>query len=147
MSDASKRRPEPADLEGILYRIADGESLRAACRALGLDPPSVHHWLDEDEGRRQQYARAREQRAEVLAEQALNLGMAAATGQQVNGRTIKPDGARVAIDAIKWATARMAPKTAPVQRVSHSFEDLTDEELDARIAAKLAGPDALDGEP
>jgi hypothetical protein len=141
---SQQRRPEPADLEELLCLVAEGISLRAACEKLGLHTPSTHTWLDNDDGRREQYARAREQRAEYLAEQALTIGMAAATGHVVNGRSIKPDGARVAIDAIKWAAARMAPKTAPVHRVAHSFETLSDEELDARIAAKLGAED--DGE-
>lgn len=143
----SKRRPEAADIPAVLEAISEGSSLRKACESLGLHTPSTHTFIDADEGLREQYARAREQRAEVLAEQALNLGMAAATGQTVNGKSIKPDGARVAIDAIKWATARMAPKTAPVTRVRHSFEELSDDELNARIAAMLDAEDAGDEEP
>lgn len=133
MPGANKRRPESGDLAPLLDLICEGKSLRSACEELGLHTPSTHTWLEADQGRSEQYARAREQRAEGLAEQALTLGMGAAAGK------VKPDGARVAIDAIKWATARMAPKTAPIQRVAHSFEDLTDDELNARIAAHLAG--------
>lgn len=118
--------------------IAEGGSLNASCKELGLDTPSTYHWLHDDDGRRQKYARTCEVRADYLQEQALTLGMGAAAGK------VKPDGARVAIDAIKWATARMAPKTAPVTRVRHSFEELSDEELDARIAAKLAADEDLD---
>lgn len=131
---AGKRRPEAADLEPLMNLVAEGKSLRGACQDLGLDPPSTHRWVTEDEARSQHYTRAKEQRAEVLAEQALTIGLAAATGQQVNGKSIKPDGARVAIDAIKWAAGRMSPKTAPIQRVAHSFEDMTPEERRARIA-------------
>lgn len=111
MSGAGKRRPSAEDIPAVLLLICEGKSLRASCADLGLDPPSTHTFIDSDEGLRQQYARAREQRAEVLAEEALTYGRAAAAGK------VKPDGARVAIDAIKWATARMAPKTAPVQRI------------------------------
>lgn len=140
-----KRRPVEEDLEDLLFRIAEGSSLRSACRELGLDPPSTHSWLDADDDRRQQYARAREQRAEFHAEQGLAIGYAAATGQEVeiNGEkvTIDAGGARVALDAIKWTTARMSPKTAPVQKVAinHTFNG-TDEELDARIE-QLLGDD------
>ncbi|WP_236627758.1 hypothetical protein, partial [Caulobacter sp. B11] len=66
-------------------------SLRKACRRLGLDPPSTHTWLEDDRDRRQQYARAREQRAEIYAEKGLTIGLAAATGK------LKADGARVAL--------------------------------------------------
>lgn len=144
-----KRRPTDDDLAPLLFRIAEGESLRAACREQGLDPPSTHTWLDQDEGRRQQYARARELRAEVHAENGLAIGYAAASGREIDVdgvvAKIDPTGARVALDAIKWATARMAPKTAPVQRHSHAFEHLTDDEIDGEIAALSAT--AYDEEP
>ena len=115
MSGAGKRRPSAEDIPAVLLLICEGKSLRASCADLGLDPPSTHTFIDSDEGIRQQYARAREQRAEVLAEEALTYGRAAAAGK------VKPDGARVAIDAIKWATARMAPKThGDRQQIEHT---------------------------
>ncbi len=143
-AEEGKRRPVDDDLAELLFLITEGKSLRAACRELGLDPPSTHVWLEADDSRRQQYARARELRGEFHAEQGLAIGYAAATGQKVeiNGEEVSVDaaGARVALDAIKWSTARMSPKTAPVQKVaiSHSFPG-TDEELDNRIGQLLEG--------
>ena len=134
-----KRRPEDADLPKVIRLVSEGKSLRAACRRLGLDPPSTHTWLDADDARRQQYALAKEQRAEVLAEKALKIGLDASKG------LVKADGARVALDAVKWASARMAPKTAPVTRIAHSFDDLTSEERRRRIAELKAELDADDG--
>lgn len=137
--EAAKRRPTPDDLPDLMFHIAEGKSLRAACRELGLDPPSTHTWLDNDEDRRQQYARAREQRAEFHAEQGLAIGLAAATGREIeiDGEMTSVDvaGARVALDAIKWSTARMSPKTAPAQKVAitHAFNG-TDEDLNERLA-------------
>ena len=135
MSGAGKRRPSAEDIPAVLLLICEGKSLRASCADLGLDPPSTHTFIDADEGLRQQYARAREQRAEVLAEEALTYGRAAAAGK------VKPDGARVAIDTIKWATARMAPKTAPVQRIdlTSRTRQMTDDEIAAEIAALEGG--------
>lgn len=142
---AGKRRPTPDDLEAIIYRVAEGLSLRATCAELGLDPPSTHTWLEEDDGRRQQYARAREMRAEVFQELAVELGLAAATGvtveHQGEARNIDPTGSRVALDAIKWAAARMAPKTAPVQRIdlTSRTRQMTDAEIEAELAALESG--------
>lgn len=132
--EAGKRRPVAEDLAAMMAIIGSGKSLRAACRELGIDPPAAHRWINEDEGRRQQYALAREERAETLQEDGLTVTKAAALGQQVNGHKIDPAGARVYLDALKWAAARMAPKTAPVQRVAHTFSHLSDEELAAEIA-------------
>ena len=124
-----------------MFHISEGQSLRSTCDKLGLDPPSTHTWLSEDEGRSQQYARAREMRAEHFQEQALALGLAAAMGRKVDGNKVDPSGARVALDAIKWATARMAPKTAPVQRIdlTSRTRQMTDAEIAEEIAALEGG--------
>lgn len=140
MTDARKRRPKPKDLEELLELMWDGNSLRAACERMGLHVPSTSDWLHED-ARSEQYARAREGRAEFLAEDALAVNRAAALGLKVGTHTVDPSGAKGYLDAAKWQTARMAPKTAPIERhaVSHEFGSLSEEDIDARIAAKLGG--------
>lgn len=131
----SKRRPEPSDIDDLMDIICNGKSLRKACEELGLDPPSTHRWLEGNEDRRQHYARAREMRADYFQEQALTLSLSAALGKKVGEHSVDPAGARVALDAIKWATARMAPKSEPTKKIAinHLFNG-TDEELDAAIA-------------
>lgn len=132
---ASQRRPTPEDIPAVLDKVAEGSSLRAACRALGLHAPSTHTAIDSDAGLREQYVRAREQRAETLQEEGLTVTKAAALGQEVNGQKVDASGARAYLEAIKWAAGRMAPKTAPVQRVQLEFGDLPDDEIADRIAA------------
>src|SRR5258708_8985832 len=97
--------------------IWEGNSLRTTCDKLGLHTPSTSDWLHEDHGRGEQYARAREGRAEFLQEDALTVTRAAALGEQVDDKRVDASGARGYLDGVKWATARMAPKTAPVQRI------------------------------
>ncbi len=140
---AGKRRPKEGDLEPILTLMWDGKSLRAACEELELDTPSVSKWIDDDlseNGRRQQFARACEGRAEYLQEDAITVNRAAALGVMVNNKKVDPSGAKGYLEAVKWSTARMAPKKAPVERmaVTHEFGAMSDEEIDARIEAKLA---------
>jgi hypothetical protein len=62
---------------------------------------------------------------------------AAALGIAVNGKKVDASGARGYGDMVKWATARMAPKTAPVERHEHHHEygEMTDDQIAARIAA------------
>lgn len=150
MTETTKARlPKPDDMPGIFEAIAEGKSLRAACRQAGLHCPSTHTYIANDAGLNEQYARAKEQRADVFAEESLAITKAAALGMAVDGRKVDANGARVYLDAIKWNAARMAPKTAPVTRFSHEFESLTDAELDARLAAleasvaQHADPDAV----
>lgn len=143
---AGQRRPKPEDIPPVLELVSQGKSLRAACRELGLGTPHVHRFIDSDPELRQQYARARELRAEHFQEEALSITKAAATGATFEEKTVDPVGVRVYLDAIKWASARMAPKTAPIERHSHSFEALSDDELDAKLkameATASAGADA-----
>lgn len=134
---AGKRRPKDEDLAPLLEHIWEGLSLRKACEKLGLHVPSTSDWLQTDDGRREQYARAREGRAEVLQEEGLTVTKAAALTQVVAGKKVDPSGARAYLDAIKWATARMAPKTAPVQRIDVTARTrrMTDDEIEAELLA------------
>lgn len=134
MEGAGQRRPTKEDLSPLLDMIWEGNSLRSACEKLGLHVPSTSTWLQSDEDRREQYVRAREGRAEALQEEGLTVTKAAAVGALVNGKKVDAAGARAYLDAIKWAAARMAPKTAPVQRVAVSYENMTSAERRARMA-------------
>ncbi|MFZ5669113.1 MAG: hypothetical protein ACOY4K_06440 [Pseudomonadota bacterium] len=140
--DKGQRRPIVEDVPRIMELIAEGKSLRAACAKLGLHAPSTHTFIDGDDGLREQYARAKEQRAEHYQEDVLTVTKAAALGLKVNGQKVDAAGARAYLEATKWATARMAPKSAPVQRVDVTgrVRQMTDAEIAAEIAALQADP-------
>jgi hypothetical protein len=137
-----QRRPDAVDLPELFELIGEGKSLRAACRELGLHAPSTHTFIHEDDGRREQYARAKVQRGEHYQEEGLTIGKAAALGLQVNGKKVDPAGARVYLDAIKWTVGRMDPKGEPVKRIdlTSRTRQMTDAEIAAEIAA-LEGSD------
>lgn len=154
MSEAAnkgQRRPTAEDVEPILEMIWAGKSLRKACEALGLHVPSTSDLMNSA-GCREQYARAREGRAEHLAEDALTITRAAALGLTVStgdaGQKTKVDasGARAYLDAAKWRIGQMVPKLAPMQRVEHSFDGLSDDELEDEIN-RLQGADESPAEP
>lgn len=138
---SGQRRPHDDDLQPVLEHIWEGLSLRKACAKLGLHVPSTSDWLHEDAGRREQYARAREGRAEYIAEDAQDMARAAALGQEHDSHKIADvGGVRAYLDAAKWNTARMAPKTAPATKIDLTSRTraLTDDELAAEIAAAEA---------
>ena len=151
MTDEPKgqRRPTEDDIPAVLAKISEGKALRAVCREMGLDAPSTSTMLNRTtEELRQRYAHARADRVEVMAEEVLTVARAAALGAEVNGKKVDAAGARVYIDTVKWLAGRMDPKGEPVRRVSHSFEGLTDDELNREIAAlqsELAELHAGDG--
>lgn len=135
---AGKRLPTPEDLPGLFEAMGAGSSVRAYCQEHGIDPSSMSKFVNSDEVY-PQYARAREERGETLAEQVLAIGRAAMMGEPINGKRIDHDGARMYIDGIKWRAGQMSPKTGDVKIIRHDFGDLSDEELAARIAARERG--------
>lgn len=87
----------------ICERVAEGESIRAICKDRAMPAMStVFKWLANDETFAEQYARAKEEQADRLFEQVLEIADGA-----------KPDTvsvARLQIDARKWMAGKLRPK-------------------------------------
>ncbi|KHS87078.1 hypothetical protein [Pectobacterium brasiliense] len=121
----------PEVAEDICKLLMQGDSLRSICKRPGMPHiATVMAWLHRHEEFNEQYARAREIQAELLAEDVMNIA-----------DTAIEDGAAVAkaklqVDARKWYTAKVAPRRYG-ERVQHdqkiTITDLTDEELDRRL--------------
>jgi hypothetical protein len=104
----------------ILNRIAEGESLRTICA--DEDMPSrvsVYRWLEADEALRDQYARAREEQADTLFDEILEIADDGRNdwmerngeedrGWRENGEAL--GRARLRIDARKWMAGKLRPK-------------------------------------
>lgn len=87
----------------ICRRLADGESLRTICKDVRMPSrESVRRWLNENSLFRGQYATARDQMVDALAEKALERAETA-TGENANAR-------RLYVDTVKWYTGKVAPK-------------------------------------
>lgn len=136
-SAPAQRRPQAEDLQPLLELIWEGKSLRKACAELGLHVPSTSDWLHDDEGRREQYERARVGRAEFISEDAFEMSRAAALGKQHDDCNVDPGGVRAYLDAAKWRVGQMAPKMAPRTQVDHTHRtaQMTDDEIAAEIEA------------
>ena len=136
----------PAELLGvqetICKRLALGESLRQICR--DEDFPhisSVQRWLGQDENFREQYARAREEQAEYLAEECLEIADSA-DPETANA-------ARLQVDTRKWFIGKTCkgkwgdrPAETHVTSVTNNNLILLDEsrliELQQRTQKQLA---------
>lgn len=76
-------------------------SLRDVCAMPGIPPEdTVYKWLGKHEEFSQMYARAREDRADLLAEEIV----------QICDEEEDPQKARVRMDARKWVAAKWNPK-------------------------------------
>lgn len=105
----------------ICGRIADGQSLRAICRAEDMPASStVFVWLQLHAAFTEQYARAREAQADALADDILEISDDARNDWME--REIKGGGtervvdqehigrSRLRVDARKWLASKLKPK-------------------------------------
>jgi hypothetical protein len=104
----------------ICERIASGESLRGICRELGT--PSQALVLKEvlkDDAFREQYTRARETQADVLADEIVQISDDGTNDWMVSNDPENPgyrfngehsSRSRLRVDARKWFASKVAPK-------------------------------------
>ena len=111
----------------ICERIALGESLRAICRDDAMPAMStVFKWLTEQPTFSEQYARAREEQAESMADEIVSIADNAEDAAK----------ARLQIDARKWVASKLKPKkygdkTTAELTIKRASEELGDDELAA----------------
>lgn len=92
--------------KAILEGMASGESTSAMCRKLGISVSYFFQWVNEDPILAEQYARAREIRADVYFEEMDQIGEDAVLAENA----IQVAGLRLKADNLKWKLARMSPK-------------------------------------
>ena len=102
-------RPRTVDRLAIVKQvcraISKGDSVKDACREVGIRPARLHEWTREDSVLASVYARAREQQAHSLAERAI------AVSREAYGRdTAGVQAARLEVDTLKWYVSKIAPK-------------------------------------
>jgi len=93
----------PELVANICERIANGETLRAICDEDGMPArKNVIAWLSLYPEFRNQYARAREDQADSLAEEIIVKAR--------NATSEDAQAVRVQVDALKWAAGKLKPK-------------------------------------
>ncbi len=104
----SKYSQELADK--ICGLVIEGKSIRSICEADGMpDSRTVFRWLSSNEDFCQQYARAKEDQTNTLAEEILEI----ADQYDIAKDYETPDlvqRAKLRIDTRKWLMSKMAPK-------------------------------------
>lgn len=134
----------------ICERISTGESLRSICKAADMpNIATVFRWLANNKSFSDQYARAREEQAEALADEIVQIADDGLNDTYVdengNQRTDQDVIARsrLRVEARKWVASKLKPKKyGDFQRTESSVEmrvtnasDLTDDELAAIATA------------
>lgn len=90
----------------IWEHVANGESLNSFCAARGFAYVTVLDWINADPVRSENYARAREERADAVFESLDEVSERAVTAETA----VEVAGLRLKADNIKWKLARMSPK-------------------------------------
>lgn len=142
-------------IEAMCAFIADGNSMREFCRVHNFSQGPVAVWLDDaaNPERAERYARAREARADKLAEDILQI-----SDDGLNDTYIDDDGkrrtdqdviarSRLRVDSRKWLASKMFPRKYADRQVLAGDPDaplnppakidlskLTDAELAAYVA-------------
>jgi hypothetical protein len=138
----------------ICDALADGQSLRSVCRDPEMPSQSaVFRWLaDPDRAAfREQYARAREAQADALFDEMLDIAddgsndwmkrnrQDGTTEDVLNSEHIQRSKLRV--DARKWMASKLNARVygdkLDLTSGNEPLRKLSDDDLDARIAAKL----------
>lgn len=129
--------------EEICIRIMCGDSLAEICRDDEMPAyRTVMRWLKDDLTFRQNYASAREDQGHADADAIADIAKRIIKGE------IDPAAGRAAIDALKWTAGKRQPKAyGDSQTLKHTgadggpvqFANMTEAEIDARLAAAIAG--------
>ena len=88
----------------LLDMVAKGELVKTACDKCGIGRTTLRHWLEADEPFRFAYARAREDQAHALAEEAI----AIADSEADTPEAVQRD--RLRVDTRKWLASKIAPR-------------------------------------
>lgn len=140
-----KFKESPDGIAELCEFIVSGESLASFAKKKDVAYNTVLHWINADATRVAHYAQAREDRADFVFDQLDQVSVKAQRAKT----TVQVNGLRLMSDNIKWKLARMSPKKYGEkieidQRTTYT--DLTDEQLDAKLAlierAKSAEPRA-----
>lgn len=93
-------------IDAICEYVSSGDSLRSWALKNGFSQRTVLDWIEKDEVRSAHYARARDERAELVFESLDDIGDQAVTAESA----VEVAGLRLKADNIKWKLARMNPK-------------------------------------
>lgn len=103
--------PELADT--ICARLSEGESLRSVCKDENMPSrQTVFNWMRTHKGFLDQYARAKQESADAMAEDILTIAEVTVEMVQENPEVAGPivQAQRLHVDAKKWLMSKMKPK-------------------------------------
>jgi terminase small subunit-like protein len=134
----------------ICRRMVEGESLRTICKSSGMPTfVTIFNWRRAHPEFLEQYARAREDQADALAEEMLDVARSALRAKSSE----EAQGYRLLVDTLKWCASKCKLKPRSygdklTLNAEVSVRQMTDDHLNARLAYLLGHrPGAVQGDP
>jgi len=110
-------KAQPDAIDTLCRAIAAGDNLNAWTGCIGFPYNTVREWIEADPARAAKYACAREDRADLLADEIVAISDEVDVRTVVNGQsvTLALDAAAIArnrlrVDARKWVASKLKPK-------------------------------------
>lgn len=139
MADIGRPTKYSEDLVSkILTRISEGESVRTICTDPAMPAMSqIFNWLAANKSFQEQYARAKQESADAMAEDMLEIADSTYASRDEVAK------AKLRVETRQWIASKLKPKkygdrisVDGEETITHRFEDLDDEQLDAAIKAR-----------
>ncbi len=100
----------------IIKFVSEGNSLKESCDKARLDKSTFYRWIKDDKEKSDMYAHAREDRADLLFEEILEIADESAKdiyedkdgNKKVDHESIQRS--RLRVEARKWVLSKMQPK-------------------------------------
>lgn len=99
-----RKHDRPKIIKAVCVAISGGQLVKEACEAQGVTPKALREWCVETPAFGALYARAREEQAHAIAEDAIRLADAVLPAKGF------VDKVRVQVDARKWMASKLAPR-------------------------------------
>lgn len=131
----------------ICSKLADGKSMRFVCKSDSMpDKSTVFRWIRTKDEFRDQYARAKEESADALTDEMLDIADDSELdytktdddGLKLNSENIQRS--RLKIDTRKWLASKLKPKKYGDKQfveTKDTTQDFSDNDLDDRIKALM----------
>lgn len=135
--------PEDEALSELCGHVIEGGHLAGFCKAKGIAYVTMLDWINSADRRTEMYARAREDRSDVLADQIIAISDDSKSDTYIDGEgkervdTEVVGRAKLRVDARKWVASKLKPRVYGEKltldgKVDHA--KTTDEELIATLA-------------
>jgi hypothetical protein len=114
--------------------MVEGESLRTICKSSGMPTfVTVFNWRRAHPEFLEQYARARCDQADALAEEMFDVERSARRAKSSE----EVQAYRLLVDTLKWRARKMKPRSYPALEAEVNVRQMTDEQRNARLTQLL----------